>query len=47
VKAVVSALELVAFGHSYKQTGRLFDGAWLPSPPPLASLDHRQECWLI
>ena len=47
MKAVVSALELVAFGHSYKLTGRLFDGAWLPSPPPLARPPPRMLADLI
>jgi hypothetical protein len=47
VKAVVFALELVAFGHSYKLTGRRFDGAWLPSPPPLARPPPRMLADLI
>jgi len=47
VKAVVSALELVAFGHSYKLTGRRFDGAWRPFPPPLARPPPRMLADLI
>ena len=47
MKAVVFALELVAFGHSYKLTGRRFDGAWLPSPPPLARPPPRMLADLI